>query len=1740
MPISQIQNEHEKSKKTIKKTKRCNTRRKDKFLLLSTKENNRAKTADKNINVEISKQNSDNHIIKNTNSQESSATSKRMVAETYENKMLLQALKDNLNVEDVIINLKSQETEQNTKKCNTEKYICHCEEENCIFNTKKSSSKILDSSRIDEPERTNYQGRITKHENMKPDILQQKLSKLYNENSYESLPNLINYFLIQSLEKMNNIPSIPILYEITSNVSPHMTGNEKKYVGIPFTSLEGRSNYLVGNNQYQPIIHKKPCICLPITNQVESSMSVTLPSTNYVDATTVREITNDLESNNLIDITEEDREHFLKLTTKVPNVDTSTDSETNLFLNYSTDVTEESNTIDSSNFNKVVHKSKDFTEQIERNADNLSKLTTYSIDYDGISSTPSVIYDKINDGKFINMEECIQLFGRDVCVLSATPRMLAKQTQENNSNKYSTIKIPEYITQMSTRKETTLNNVNYSNKFKATDPYFASKSSTVGISKSNVNLNEYLELTSTKSNANEASLREFHQYPESIKQISEPDINYNKNKSFTVKNTHIPIKKLMDPTIDEIAEVQRNKLLGKSKSHTTKLLLNPNEEIANSISSEKFLYSTPSYKSNSDEEANNLKINQQNQVTNINSNSNTSPEEETTIISYNFKTDSKVNSKEQNYLKVSNMDIYSEKKILQEPFEETTTSSNFKIGNNFTEETKKEIIGIETNIQPGEISQEQSTTMQYFNDKKSNNLNNTKNTTNFEIIIDSSTSKLPFCDNTLLLNSIKKVINDFALDARLTKTKDFDESILQKQGKNLLPEILQVPNLQNILSMPQIESMIVEKVKDVLSYVTAIPRRDFTNDWSHDVIKNTLHSILDALSDFHHKLPPMTLDEHQFKDGQWKTNLVTLESILDQKSIATSENLRKSIKDLLSSPAIASQTDRDIVQNIIVQSVKNSLTNEDEDDEIDDSIINALYDILQTLKNSKDVDTLEKNNEVISNEEDMDVTYMQEMPNNYKIDINNNSTLNSKENLDVKKDIKTDNKEIQSTNQKVKTLENNANILTTSEFSNLLQLYEETEEETTNEPKIKENIRNQILNKIKKINEESDAEKKVAESPKINYHKAILQNNPSVLITFEPNSTEAEQYIKNHRIDKESAIETTTVTNFMQETSPNYVQVSDDKILKNMIGEDIEEEVTHTLNKNTLITTTDKIDPLIILERIKFNLPPTKYYSPEILKYATNRIEDKNVEITTASTKFIEETSTNYAQDSMILQNIADTKDGNKISTKESIMEYPLSTTSGNLISFTNVEYKDYKPKIDSLIDKDILESQQQNFIKDNIIKIHEVTTEVQRTCAKTTYFKAGSSSDDSPRINSPSLTCETTDIHINNNNKTINSKGNNDLIGNEMNTMKAKEMIDSSSESSAVNDIYPQLFSSSTASDDISELQKSQLYYISDGMTLPLEIKRLEDGSYALSISKNICEQILTRKCPCCVPLQGHIIRSSKIHQQKDVHAITSTTMEKKNQENIYVNKRDYQSVQPFSTMITRKNALKTQNSKEEEEEKEKINTYQLWKQNNDNLARISTPVIDFAKKYNLLLDFNEEGILLNGARLQNKTQNNDKTVIKSVERFEHQSEERNFNNYHNVKKNRLLNENDVIDKFQNLNVREKKNTPNFQIFPTTQKFFNSGKTSREFEIKKANAEMNQSVMNQELKSHEIKTANNIENVNIVQQQKINSENQEKTNLALKEINISEESKISKEEMKSKLSDIAKGNYSTYNKNLQ
>ncbi|KAL0119476.1 hypothetical protein PUN28_007759 [Cardiocondyla obscurior] len=1515
-PLTQTQSKREELKETVEKRKRCGTHQKNRLLSSTKKDrNNRVTTTDKSINLKTLKENSNGAIKDAKNSLEKSkVTAKRTLAKAPENEIFLRIPADDLNTKDVIINLKSQER---ANKCNTEKCICRCKEENCRSSSKENYLGTSSFSEINESERPNNR-KLKIFENTKPDNLQQKLLTSLDESSHESsLPNLINQFPIQSYQDKINFFSIPILYGVIPNVPPYVVKKEGKYinVGIPFTSFEDRPDSLVEKNQ--PIDHKNPCTCLSLIDKQENENSTPAASSseNYVDVTITTETTNS-KPDNPISQTEKNEEYNSKLITEIPNVDSSinSDTEINLVSDYSTDTIKASTTVSSFNLNEITPKTENFTNQIEKNSDNnLSKFETSSEDYSDAKDASSFIIG-INDETLIDIEECIQLYGRNVCVLSATsPKMFPKPAVQKMPFKYSTVKIPEYITKTSVEKETTLNSIDHLDKLKTTNSHFASESFN-GIDESNDDLiNKYTELT-TKLN-NEASFRESHQFPESAKQTSKPEVKYDEIKSFNkIINTHTST----NPIIDETTKSEKIKL-EKSKSQTIKLSLNPNtEEIESTTLNEGFHYSDANF----------------------------------------------------------------EKKISQEPSSIETTTIKSNIENNFKKEAEKNIVG--TTVRSEEISQERPTTMEYFDDKKSSKSSCKEDVSRLEPPKDSSTNKLPFCDNTLLLNSIRKIINDFALDPRLNKIKDLDEDILQAQGKNLLPEILQIPNLKNILSVPRIENTIVEKVKDVLSRVTSISREKFTNNWSHGIIKNTLHSILDALSGIRHKHPSMTLEERQFKNGQWGTKLVTLAPISKQQlSKEIPETLRDRIKSLLGSPAIASQADNRIVQNIIVESVKSNLTNNG-DEQIDDSIIQVLNNILQALKNSKGTDAPKKNNQDTS-DKDVDITFSQNMPaNNHEIEI-------------------------------------------------------EREKEATSKPTVKMEENIEGFKQIKNINVQDNTKKKLVE-PKITYHKAISQNNPKILAILEPNFTTG-QYVNNYRIDEET-VQDTTIANFLQETLPNYAQESDGMFAKN-VGEtkNIEENVKHTSNEYTSNEYSTEINPLIILERIKFNLPPTKYYSPKILKYVTNhQIDDKSIKITTASTNFKQETSTNYAQ---ILQNEANAKN------VEDEIKDTSAASRDNFIS--------------SLANKNVLESQensQENCTVDNIIKTQEITEEVQpmQTYAKATH-------------------------------------------------LKTKEAIVSSTESFLKNDNESsQLFPSSAAPDNISELLNSQLYYVSDGIKLPLEITKLEDGSYALSISKNICEQILTKKCPCCVPLQGYVVRSLENPQQKEnMQATTSTTLEIKHQDNI----KDHHLAQPLSTVafstLTRRNALRIQKSKEREE---KINSNHLQKKTDDNLEIFSIPVADFVKKYNLIRNFNIEET---EHKYSNKSEEEQPVIRKTNELF-HESD-------------------DDTTELNNLkNIREKKNIPNINspTFPTIRRFLNLRKNSKELGGRKGNAEINQTKISPKSK---LRQANNIQNINIVQ--KIKSENQERIKPVLKEINTSEESKKSSDGIKwTKISNIAEGNY--------
>lgn len=1730
---SQTRDEYKKPKEISRKTKRCGTSpRKNRFFSLSRKEDtNRAKMNTRSLNKNIKT------LIKSVKySQENPATSNRIKTEIHKD-TFLQSLKNNLNAENVMLN---SESRVKTKKNDKENCICYCKEENCASKSSiKNSSEILSSSRKDKSEKTNHQ-RLAIQENTKSNILQQISPKLYHKNLHElHVPSSINSFPTQFYqEKVRDIPRVAILYG-KPNILPHIIGNEKKFIGVPFTTFEDRPNFLAKSNAYnQPIIRQNlnPCPRKVEEARVESPVISTSSSTSYIDdVTTITQTESGLES------TEKDQENFFKSTieTSTDHVDMSIDSkmETNFYSNYSNDVDGESSTIDFSNSNETTNKVDDFTESIVGNQDDdFSTLMSSSTNNVDRSETSPIIFPSImHDEKLINMEECIKLFGRDVCVLSAysvtSPEVLTKQAQKNNMNEYSTIRIPEYIVRMSAKEGTTSNNVDYSDKFRTTEM-------------SNVDSNDYLESTSTELTVDddENFLQEF--YAGSIEHTDEPNNDYDKLFN-SEEDTLIPMKKMMDRIIDKITKTAKNTQLGKSNSHKVESLLSPNNKETTSSILHKEETTTISYDFQTG-------YNFEEKITNrlIESGIDSSRErkilqgqsEEIATINYDSKVTYNFEEKSMHDLKKLNTNFDPEDEILQFKEEIIPISSDSNTKYNVEEVTENDLLGIKT-VNPGdEIFQEQFE-MQYLDHEGTDYLNSKEDITNsLETIIDSSSEKLPFDDNTLLLNSIRKVINDFASNASSAKTKDLNESILLIQGSNLLPEILQIPNLESILLIPQIENTIVEKVKDVLSDIAASPRGHFTNDWSHDVIRNTFRSILQALSsNFHRKLPPMTVEEHQFKNGQWTIDSITLAPVLDRKvSLANPENLRKNIRNLLNSSAIASQIDHYIVRNMIVQSVKNSVT-KNEHEEIESSIIHELNDILRTLKDSEDTDVLGKNNKFIDNEKNVDLTSSQIIStDNYEKGINiANSISINKQNSDIEDNTKIDNKN--------------------------MPIY-----------KINENVTDQISNEIRKIDMQDDEVKeKLAESSKIavTYHKAISKNNLGIIsaISAEPNLIEVEElndkkeniltttissimtenfdesekniptqrikdnydnnkssinhysldnqifkYIKKYRTNDENIQVTTIPSNFIKETSP---KTADGIISKNTMGfRDIGDEhifngeilaksidslksptnVKHQNENLKIASSIDEIDPAIILERIEHNLSPIKYYSPEILKYIKshrdNDDNDVNVKLTT--TNFLQETSPDYTQMSNDIMKLN--------------YDNTLTTSAENVISSLNTDYGNYESEITPSINTDIFNLQQHNFVtKGNVIdKIHEVTTEVQRTYAKTTYFKVKPSADDNSKISSSLL------AYTNNNNKDKNSDSYNDnLIGNRIhnidNTETNKQRTISCSKSCFLGNIYPlQLFPS-------------------DSIKLPVEIEKLKDGSYALSITKNICEQILKRKCSCCVPLQGHLILSwDESQDEKDLHMTSD-------RENMYTKnvERDHHSTESPSVMKTlRKNTLKVQKA-EEEEEKERMRAHDLWKRNlnDNNLITILMPVIDFAKKY-LLLD-------------SNKTESHDivqkSSLMKSVGKFDNdQLKEKNLNDiFETRKKNKFVSEiKDITDKLQNsVNFRERKDTLsiNFPRSSISRDFHNS-KNSIEIESRKKNSKANQFEITEKLRTGtKLETEKNIQNINT--EGKINTKNQ-KRNPILKRINISEENtEIKNEEMKSnkyRIADVEKGNY--------
>ncbi|XP_054015723.1 uncharacterized protein LOC128896384 isoform X2 [Hylaeus anthracinus] len=216
---------------------------------------------------------------------------------------------------------------------------------------------------------------------------------------------------------------------------------------------------------------------------------------------------------------------------------------------------------------------------------------------------------------------------------------------------------------------------------------------------------------------------------------------------------------------------------------------------------------------------------------------------------------------------------------------------------------------------------------------------------------------LPFGNDTLLRKSIKAVINKFANNDYYYSSEtseNMDRETVDSTGNDLLEEIVKIPNLKGILSMPPIEHTILDKVKNLLAKLTGVARSNFDDDWTTNVIKSNLRNTMAAAAVSDAELPPMTVKERQFKNGKWITSLVTLEPTSNEEPPTATDfaKLQATVKSLVRDPAIDLRAAKQpAVRNMIVQSVQTILQpkNSTNDQLLNESVIRATLDDQLTL-----------------------------------------------------------------------------------------------------------------------------------------------------------------------------------------------------------------------------------------------------------------------------------------------------------------------------------------------------------------------------------------------------------------------------------------------------------------------------------------------------------------------------------------------------------------------------------------------------------------------------------------------------------------------------------------------------------------------------------------------------------------------------------------------------------------------
>lgn len=562
------------------------------------------------------------------------------------------------------------------------------------------------------------------------DILQHKISKINQENFHDLRIPLINSFPIRQRSELNNIShfnNIPLLYKIPSNGVNYMTGNERGNINadIPLISFNGDSSFLTRSNPQD--LHQRnfwqnswqhPYITSNKKNRMMDSPKPII-LTNYIDTTTNTIADNEFKLDSTMGIVGKNQEE------ESNNINASPDLKINYFRSDEKNSTKYTHTIVNPENNTLLN---DTVETIQAGRTEIPPELTTII--------PINYIDTIIDREVENNPALLSSMGTaesnsaDGLSKVITTLAVRNKNAKINSHYPETTDIIENLSRSST------------NVFKITTSSLKDyiDSTTNPNTETDLNSNKNLELKNIISTNTES-----YQYAGSIEQIHDAtngDYNVQQpvdSKTFSIiKSTHTLTKEIEGRKNDEaIQDDGNNKLLGKSKSYTDKFLVDPNI--------------------NKDGETN-----IEESTTNKNS--------QNSQLLLNLES-----NKEFNDFITTDVNIDSWKSLLDR--EETTNNSpDSKSAYDFDENNTH---SIETTTNSWERTlQEQSTIVQYSNDKKSNYLK----ISNTDIdSVGTRINKLPFCDNTLLLNSIKKVINSFALDANSINTKNISKNIFQAE-----------------------------------------------------------------------------------------------------------------------------------------------------------------------------------------------------------------------------------------------------------------------------------------------------------------------------------------------------------------------------------------------------------------------------------------------------------------------------------------------------------------------------------------------------------------------------------------------------------------------------------------------------------------------------------------------------------------------------------------------------------------------------------------------------------------------------------------------------------------------------------------------------------------------------------------------------------------------------------------------